>query len=159
MSASKSYSYVINIFSVTWVLCKVSCLNFNLLLFFVPTQIGSLCAKSRYYGFWWIQFYTVNVGRLGKLGQCQKWLASINQMFFLSDHMMVTSQLASPMIPGPGKGTTHSRGRSTSAPERQSSVALAPLSNGVETSEELIEHIRLKCRLGTFSSGRHLQTN
>ena len=26
------------------------------------------------------------------------------------------------------------------------------------TSEELIEHIKLKCRLGTFSSGRRLQT-
>ena len=81
-----------------------------------------------------------------------------NQMFFLSDHMMVTSQLASPIIPGLGKGSTHSRGRSTSAPELSSSVALAPPSNGVGTSEELIEHIRLKCRLGTFSSGRRLQT-
>ena len=43
-----------------------------------------------------------------------------------------------------GKGSTHSRGRSTSAPELSSSVALAPPSNGVGTSEELIVHIRLK---------------
>ena len=61
-------------------------------------------------------------------------------------------------IPGPGKGNTHSRGRSTGAPVISSSVALAPLSKGVGTSEEMIEHIRLKCRLGTFSSGRRLQT-
>ena len=81
-----------------------------------------------------------------------------NEMFFLSDHMMVTSQLASPIILGPGKGSTHSRGRTTSAPELSSSVALAPPSNGVGTSEELMEHIRLQCRLGTFSSGRRLQT-
>ena len=33
-----------------------------------------------------------------------------------------------------------------------------PPSNGVGTSEELIEHIRLKWRLGTFSLGRRLQT-
>ena len=53
----------------------------------------------------------------------------------------ITSQLASPIIPGPGKGSTHSRGRSTSAPELSSSVALAPPSKGVGTSEELIVHI------------------
>ena len=51
-----------------------------------------------------------------------------------------------------------SRGRSTSAPELSSSVALAPLSKGVGTSEELMEHMRLKCKLDTFSSGRRLQT-
>ena len=67
-----------------------------------------------------------------------------NQIFFLRDHMMVTSQLASSIIPVLGKGSNHSRGRSTSAPELLSSVALAPPSNGVGTSEELIEHIRLK---------------
>ena len=69
-------------------------------------------------------------------------------MFFLSDHMMVTSQLASPIIPGPGKGSTHLRGRSTSAPELSSSVELAPPSKGVGTSEELIEHIIPKFGLG-----------
>ena len=81
-----------------------------------------------------------------------------NQIFFLRYHMMDTSQWAPFIGSGPGKGSTHSRGRSTSAPELSSSVALAPPSNGVGTSEELIEHIRLKCRLGTFSSGRRLQT-
>ena len=50
------------------------------------------------------------------------------------------------------------RGCSTSAPELSSSVALAPLSKGVGTSEELIENISLNCRLGTFSSARRLQT-
>ena len=39
---------------------------------------------------------------------------------------------------------SQSRGRSTSAPELSSYVALAPPSNGVGTSEELIEHIRLE---------------
>ena len=29
-----------------------------------------------------------------------------NQIFFLSDHMMDTSQLASPIIPVPGKAST-----------------------------------------------------
>ena len=67
-----------------------------------------------------------------------------NQMFFLRDHMMVTSQLASSIIPGLGKGSTNLRGRLTSAPALSSSVALAPPSNSVGTSEELIEHIRLK---------------
>ena len=71
--------------------------------------------------------------------------------------MMVTFQLASPIIPSPGKGSTHSRGRSTSAPEL--SVALAPPSKGIGTSEELIEHIRRKCRLSTLCSGGACKPN
>ena len=59
-----------------------------------------------------------------------------NKIFFLRDHMMDTSQWTTSIIPGPGKGSTHLRGCSTSAPELSSSVALAP------PSKELIEHIR-----------------
>ena len=39
-----------------------------------------------------------------------------------------------------GKGSTLLRGRATSALRLSSSVALAPLSKGVRTSEELIEY-------------------
>ena len=63
-----------------------------------------------------------------------------NQMFFLRDNIMDTSQRALFLRPGPGKGSTRLRGRSTSAPELSSSVALAPLSKDVRTSEELIVH-------------------
>ena len=54
--------------------------------------------------------------------------------------MMNTSQRAPFLGPVLGKGSTLSRGRSTSAPELSSSVALAPLLKGAGTSEELIEH-------------------
>ena len=51
----------------------------------------------------------------------------------------------------PGKGSTLSRVRSTSAPELSSSVALVPLSKGVGTSEDLIMHPSQKVWI------RHLQ--
>ena len=63
-----------------------------------------------------------------------------DQMFFLIDHMMDTSQWATFIIPGPGKGSTCLRGRSNSAPELSSSVALAAPSKDVGTSEEPIVH-------------------
>ena len=50
-----------------------------------------------------------------------------NQMFFLRDHMMDTSQWVTSIGLGPGEGSTRLRGRSTSAPELSSCVALHPL--------------------------------
>ena len=52
----------------------------------------------------------------------------------------------------PGKGSTLSRVRSTSAPELSSSVALVPLSKG-GTSEDLIIHTSHEVQIRRFQNG------
>ena len=68
--------------------------------------------------------------------------------------MMDTPKRGLFLGPVPGKGSTLSKGCSTSAPAFSSSVALAPFLKGVGTSEDLIVHPSHEVQIKHFQLGK-----